>query len=153
MMDGATYLGVGFDGRGVYSAESRKKSVIQRSCNNLQTYGKNEVPDSMTVQGIYDTEAESYAFNSMDDYRQYLSEKSAVTSASAMFQEEINKASGHGAGGGAFGLVWSAGGGETSMTGTSSSSSSSSASSSASAQLSEKQTQTFMAMLEINIFR
>ncbi|XP_019617061.1 PREDICTED: uncharacterized protein LOC109464494 [Branchiostoma belcheri] len=153
LIDGATYLGIGFDGRGVYSAESRKKSVIQRSCNNLQTYGKNEVPDSMTVQGIYDTDVESYTFSSTEEYRQYLAEKSAVTSASAMFQEEIDKASGHGAGGGAFGLFWSAGGGESSQSGTSSQSSSFSASSSAAARLSEKQTQTFMAMLEINIFR
>ncbi|XP_078697806.1 uncharacterized protein LOC144925600 isoform X2 [Branchiostoma floridae x Branchiostoma belcheri] len=70
LIDGATYLGVGFDGRGVYSAESRKKSVIQRSCKNLQTYGKNEVPDSMTVQGIYDTDVESYTFSSTEEYRQ-----------------------------------------------------------------------------------
>ncbi|XP_066287457.1 uncharacterized protein [Branchiostoma lanceolatum] len=153
MIDGATYLGVGFDGRGVYSAESRKKSVIQRSCKNLQTYGKNEVPDSMTMQGIYDTNVESFTFSSMEEYRQYLAEKSAVTSAKAMFQEEINKASGHGAGGGMFGLVFSVGGGKSSQKGSSSQSSSFSASSSASAQLSEKQTRTFMAMLEMNIFR
>ncbi|XP_078695699.1 uncharacterized protein LOC144924446 [Branchiostoma floridae x Branchiostoma belcheri] len=152
-IDGATYLGVGFDGRGVYSAESRKKSVIQRSCQNLQTYGENEVPDSMTVLGIYDTDVESYTFSSTEEYRKYLAEKSAVTSAKAMFQEEINKASGHGAGGGAFGLGWSAGGGRSSQRGTSRQSSGFSASSSASARLGEKQTQTFMAMLEINIFR
>ncbi|CAH1277377.1 Hypp9588 [Branchiostoma lanceolatum] len=153
MIDGATYLGVGFDGRGVYSAESRKKSVIQRSCENLQTYGTNEVPDSMTPQGIYDTNVKSYTFSSMEGYRQYLAEKSAVTSAKAMFQEEINKASGHGAVGGAFGIGWSAGGGRSSQSGTSSQSSGFSASSSASARLGEKQTRTFMAMLEINIFR
>ncbi|CAH1224577.1 Hypp18 [Branchiostoma lanceolatum] len=153
MIDGATYLGVGFDGRGVYSAESRKKSVIQRSCENLQTYGKHEVPDSMTPQGIYDTNVESYTFSSMEEYRQYLAEKSAVTSAKAMFQEEIFKASGHVSGGGAFGLGWSVGGGVSSQSGSSSQSSDFSASSSASARLSEKQTRTFMAMLEINIFR
>eukprot|EP00058_Branchiostoma_floridae_P014109 XP_002599597.1 hypothetical protein BRAFLDRAFT_77695 [Branchiostoma floridae] len=153
LIDGATYLGVGFDGRGVYSAESRKKSIIQRSCDNLQTYGENEVPDSMTVQGIYDTNVESYTFSSTEEYRQYLAEKSAVTSANAMFQEEINKASGHIAKSGAFGLVWSAGGGLASQRGEFSQSSSFRASSSASAQLSEQHTQTFMAMLEMNIFR
>ncbi|XP_078696303.1 uncharacterized protein LOC144924689 isoform X2 [Branchiostoma floridae x Branchiostoma belcheri] len=153
LIDGATYLGVGFDGRGVYSAESRKKSVIQRSCQNLQTYGKNEVPDSMTVQGIYDTDVESYTFSSTEEYRQYLAEKSAVTSARAMFQEEINKASGYAGGGGPFGLIASGGRGYSSQSGTSSQLSGFSASSSASGQLSEKQTQTFMAMLEINIFR
>ncbi|XP_078695713.1 uncharacterized protein LOC144924459 [Branchiostoma floridae x Branchiostoma belcheri] len=153
LIDGATYLGVGFDGRGVYSAESRKKSVVQRSCQNLQTYGENEVPDSMTVQGIYDTEAESYTFSSTEEYRKYLAEKSAVTSAKAMFQEEINKASGHRAGGGPFGLIFSVGGGESSQRGSSIQSSGFSASSSASARLSENRTQIFMAMLEINIFR
>ncbi|KAI8516901.1 hypothetical protein Bbelb_054820 [Branchiostoma belcheri] len=96
LIDGATYLGVGFDARGVYSAESRKKSLIQRSCNNLQKFGQNQVPDSMTVQGIYDTDVESRTFSSTEEYRHYLEEKSAVTSAKAMFQEEIDKASGHG---------------------------------------------------------
>ncbi|XP_035696833.1 uncharacterized protein LOC118430231 [Branchiostoma floridae] len=153
LIDGATYLGVGFDGRGVYSAESRKKSVIQRSCENLQTYDRNEVPDSMTVQGIYDTNVGSYTFSSTEEYRQYLAEKSAVTSAKAMFQEEINKASGHVAVGGLFGIGFSVGGGKSSQSGTSSQSSDSSASSSASAQLSEQHAQTYMAMLEINIFR
>eukprot|EP00058_Branchiostoma_floridae_P014133 XP_002599621.1 hypothetical protein BRAFLDRAFT_77720 [Branchiostoma floridae] len=153
LIDGATYLGVGFDGRGVYSAESRKKSIIQRSCSNLQTYGENEVPDTMTIQGIYDTKVESYTFSSTEEYRQYLAEKSAVTSAKAMFQEEINKASGHGAGGGPFGFLFSVGGGKSSQSGTSSQSSGFTAASSARAQLSEQQTQTFMAMLEMDIFR
>eukprot|EP00058_Branchiostoma_floridae_P003042 XP_002588530.1 hypothetical protein BRAFLDRAFT_79486 [Branchiostoma floridae] len=153
LIDGATYLGVGFDGRGVYSAESRKKSIIQRSCSNLQTYGENEVPDSMTVQGIYDTNVESYTFSSTEEYRQYLAEKSAVTSAKAMFQEEINKASGYGAGGGPFGFLFWAGGGKSSQSGTSSKSSGFTAASGARAQLSEQQTQTFMAMLEMDIFR
>ncbi|XP_035692536.1 uncharacterized protein LOC118427007 [Branchiostoma floridae] len=143
LIDGATYLGVGFDGRGVYSAESRKKSVIQRSCSNLQTYGDHEVPDSMTVQGIYDTNVESFTFSSTEEYRQYLEEKSAITSAKAMFQEEINKASGHGAWSGAFGIGWSAGGGGASQRGTSSQSSTANAASSAGAQLTEQQTQLF----------
>ncbi|KAI8516797.1 hypothetical protein Bbelb_053780 [Branchiostoma belcheri] len=107
----------------------------------------------MTVQGIYDTDVESYTFSSTEEYRKYLAEKSAVTSASAMFQEEINKASGHVAVGGPFGLGGSAGVGGSSQSGTSRKSSDFNSSSSASAQLSEKQTQAFMAMLEINIFR
>ncbi len=32
MIDGAAFIGVGFDGRGKYSPESRKMSIIQRSC-------------------------------------------------------------------------------------------------------------------------
>eukprot|EP00058_Branchiostoma_floridae_P012378 XP_002597866.1 hypothetical protein BRAFLDRAFT_105473 [Branchiostoma floridae] len=117
------------------------------------SYDRNEVPDSMTVQGIYDTNVGSYTFSSTEEYRQYLAEKSAVTSAKAMFQEEINKASGHVAVGGLFGIGFSVGGGKSSQSGTSSQSSDSSASSSASAQLSEQHAQTYMAMLEINIFR
>ncbi|XP_019632607.1 PREDICTED: uncharacterized protein LOC109476157 [Branchiostoma belcheri] len=107
----------------------------------------------MTVQGIYDTDVESHTFSSTEEYRKYLAEKSAVTSASAMFQEEINKASGHVAVGGPFGLGGSAGVGGSSQSGTSRKSSDFNSSSCASAQLSEKQTQAFMAMLEINIFR
>ncbi|XP_078616398.1 uncharacterized protein LOC144884799 [Branchiostoma floridae x Branchiostoma japonicum] len=150
MIDGATYLGVGFDGRGVYSAESRKKSVIQRSCSNLQTYGENEVPDSMTVQGIYDTDVETETFSSMEEYRRYLEEKSAVTDAKAMFQEEIDKASRYTS----VGVFVGAGGGGKSNQGSKYSQSSEfKAESSATGQLSKDQVQTFMAMLEMNILR
>lgn len=31
-LDGAAFMGVGFDGRGEYSPESRKMSIVQRSC-------------------------------------------------------------------------------------------------------------------------
>ncbi|XP_078600320.1 uncharacterized protein LOC144875283 [Branchiostoma floridae x Branchiostoma japonicum] len=153
LIDGATFLGVGFDGRGEYSADSRKRSIIQRSCNNLQTYEDYEVPDSMTVQGVYDTDVESNTFASMEGYRQYLEQKSAVTSATAMFQEELNKASGYGAVGGAFGLGWSAGGGTASQNGRRSESSNFEARSRAEGGVAEKNTQTFMAMLEINVLR
>ncbi|KAI8493789.1 hypothetical protein Bbelb_281360 [Branchiostoma belcheri] len=150
LIDGATYLGVGFDGRGVYTAESRTKSLIQRSCSNLQTYGENEVPDSMTVQGIYDTDVESHTFSSTEEYRRYLEKKSAVTSAKAMFQEEIDKASGYFAVGG-FG--WGAGAGTSRQNGKFSKTSDFQARSFARGQLRENQTQTFMAMLEMNVFR
>ena len=36
MIDGAAFIGVGFDGRGKYSPESRKMSIIQRSCGGRQ---------------------------------------------------------------------------------------------------------------------
>ncbi|XP_078666604.1 uncharacterized protein LOC144908685 [Branchiostoma floridae x Branchiostoma belcheri] len=153
IIDGATFLGVGFDGRGEYSTDSRKKSLIQRYCQRLQRYKKYAVPDTMTVQGIYDTDVETYTFSSMDEYRQYLEEKSAVTSTKAMFQQEIIKAQGHKAGGGPFGLVGSAGGGISFQTGSDSQSSSFTASSQASAQSSATSTRTFMAMMELNVFR
>eukprot|EP00058_Branchiostoma_floridae_P004870 XP_002590358.1 hypothetical protein BRAFLDRAFT_76619 [Branchiostoma floridae] len=110
IIDGATFLGTGFDGRGEYSTQSRKKSLIQRACNGLQGYKEFHVPDTMTVQGIYDTDMESYTFSSLEEYRSYLEDKSAVTSAKSIFQQEMDKAQGHLAGGGAFGLIWSAGG-------------------------------------------
>ncbi|XP_078577686.1 uncharacterized protein LOC144862773 [Branchiostoma floridae x Branchiostoma japonicum] len=153
IIDGATFLGVGFDGRGEYSSDSRKKSLVQRSCNGLQGYKEFHVPDQMTVQGIYDTLAETFTFSSMDEYRFYLEEKSAMTSAKGVFQQEIDKAQGHGAGGGAFGLLWSAGGGSSSQSASDSQASNFQASSQASGSSSSTSTQTFMAMLEINIYR
>eukprot|EP00058_Branchiostoma_floridae_P004095 XP_002589583.1 hypothetical protein BRAFLDRAFT_81553 [Branchiostoma floridae] len=153
IIDGATFLGVGFDGRGEYSSDSRKKSLVQRSCNGLQGYKEFHVPDQMTVQGIYDTLAETFTFSSMDEYRFYLEEKSAMTSAKGVFQQEIDKAQGHGAGGGAFGLLWSAGGGSSSQSASDRQASNFQASSQASGSSSSTSTQTFMAMLEINIYR
>ncbi|XP_078607293.1 uncharacterized protein LOC144879573 isoform X3 [Branchiostoma floridae x Branchiostoma japonicum] len=153
IIDGATFLGVGFDGRGEYSTDSRKKSLIQRSCDGLQGYKDYHVPDTMTVQGIYNTDMETYSFSSVEEYRQYLEDKSAVTAAKAMFQQEMNKASGHGGGGGAFGLVFSAGGGGSSQSGNDFQTSGFQANSQASAQLTETSTRTFMAMMELNVFR
>ncbi|KAI8490960.1 hypothetical protein Bbelb_313790 [Branchiostoma belcheri] len=63
-------------------------------------YKQFHVPDIMTVQGIYDTDVEMYSFGSADEYRQYLEDKSAVTSANGMYKKEIMKAQGHYSGGG-----------------------------------------------------
>ncbi|XP_066271929.1 uncharacterized protein [Branchiostoma lanceolatum] len=153
IIEGATFMGVGFDGRGEYSSDSRKKGLINRHCEALQGYKEWHVPDQITVQGIYDTDVESYTFSDVEEYRFYLEDKSAVTQAKGMFQQEMNKASGHGGGGGAFGLVWSAGGGRSSQRGSDSQSSNSQSNSNAAAQLSETSTQTFMALLELNVFR
>ncbi|XP_019634114.1 PREDICTED: uncharacterized protein LOC109477328 [Branchiostoma belcheri] len=153
LIDGATFLGVGFDGRGEYSADSRKRSIVQRSCNGLQTYEDHEVPDTMTVQGVYDTDVESNTFASMEGYREYLEQKSAVTSAKAMFQQELNKAAGYGAGGGIFGLGYSAGGGFSDQSARYDQSSNFGAGSQAEGRLTDKNTQTYMALLEINVFR
>ncbi|XP_078668039.1 uncharacterized protein LOC144909744 isoform X1 [Branchiostoma floridae x Branchiostoma belcheri] len=153
IIDGATFLGVGYDGRGDYSTDSRKKSLVQRSCNGLQGYKEFHVPDQMTVQGIYDTDVETYTFSAMEEYRSYLEDKSSVTSAKAMFQQEMNKAQGHGAGGGAFGLLFSVGGGSSSASGSDSQTSGFTGTSLASAELSEGESKTFMSMLELNVFR
>ena len=37
MIDGAAFMGVGFDGRGEYSPESRNMSLVQRSCAGKAT--------------------------------------------------------------------------------------------------------------------
>ncbi|XP_078578146.1 uncharacterized protein LOC144863058 [Branchiostoma floridae x Branchiostoma japonicum] len=153
LIDGATFLGVGFDGRGEYSADSRKRSIVQRSCNGLQTYKDHEVPDTMTVQGVYDTDVESNTFSSMEGYREYLEQKSAVTSAKAMFQQELNKAAGYGAGGGIFGLGYSVGLGVSNQNARSDQSSNFQAGSRAEGRLRDENTQTYMALLEMNVFR
>eukprot|EP00058_Branchiostoma_floridae_P002323 XP_002587811.1 hypothetical protein BRAFLDRAFT_92260 [Branchiostoma floridae] len=107
----------------------------------------------MTVQGVYDTDAESHTFASMEGYREYLEQKSAITSATAMFQQELNKASGYGAGGVALGLLWSAGGGLSNQNARRDQSSNFGARSQAKGRLNDKNTQTYMALLEINVFR
>eukprot|EP00058_Branchiostoma_floridae_P001858 XP_002587346.1 hypothetical protein BRAFLDRAFT_100544 [Branchiostoma floridae] len=85
IIDGATVLGVGFDGHGEYSTDSRKKSLIQRSCDGKQGYKEYHVPDTMTVQGIYDTDVAMYSFSSVEEYRHYLEDKSAMTSQTESF--------------------------------------------------------------------
>ena len=37
LIDGAAFIGVGFDGRGDYSPESRKMSIVQRVCAGKAT--------------------------------------------------------------------------------------------------------------------
>ena len=37
LIDGAAFIGVGFDLRGDYSPESRKMSIIQRDCSGRAT--------------------------------------------------------------------------------------------------------------------
>ena len=51
MIDGAAFIGVGFDGSGTYSPESRKKSIVQRVCaNNKGTKDNYSASDFRTVQ-------------------------------------------------------------------------------------------------------
>ncbi|CAH1252513.1 COLEC10 [Branchiostoma lanceolatum] len=153
IIEGATFMGVGFDGLGEYTSDSRKKGLIQRHCESLQGYKEWHVPDQITVQGIYDTDVESYTFSDVEEYRFYLEDKSAVKSAKGMFQQEMNKAQGHGAVGGPIGLFGSGGGGDSLQIGLDAASSDSQFVSQAAGQLSQTSTQTFMAMLELNVFR
>ncbi|XP_019635210.1 PREDICTED: uncharacterized protein LOC109478192 [Branchiostoma belcheri] len=164
IIDGATVVGVGFDGHGEYSTDSRKKSLIQRSCQGLQgvsllhevcfvIYKEYHVPDIMTVQGIYDTDVATYSFSSVDEYRHYLEDKSAVTSQTGMFQKEMTKVQGHLAVSGFAGMGWSAGGGGSTQEGRAEQTEELNARSQASARLTESTSRTFMAMMELNVFR
>ncbi|XP_031548993.1 uncharacterized protein LOC116286577 isoform X2 [Actinia tenebrosa] len=79
MIDGAAFIGVGFDGRGQYSPESRKMSIIQRSCAGKASYDDFQVPDTMNVHGIYDTKAQMTVFTSRSEYQMYLQKEAGVS--------------------------------------------------------------------------
>ncbi|KAL9961904.1 hypothetical protein ACROYT_G030940 [Oculina patagonica] len=79
MIDGAAFMGVGFDGRGQYSPDSRKMSIVQRSCAGKSTYDDYDVPDTMNVHGIYDTKASMVTFESRSEFQKYLQEEAGVS--------------------------------------------------------------------------
>ena len=56
MLEGAAYIGVGYDGRGDYTSNDRKKSLIQRKCESKYFYQGEQVPDTMNVWGVYDSQ-------------------------------------------------------------------------------------------------
>ncbi|XP_078665847.1 uncharacterized protein LOC144908185 [Branchiostoma floridae x Branchiostoma belcheri] len=94
MMEGCGYIGVGFDGRGDYSSASRKKTVVQRNCKNLATYHDEDVPDTMNVHGIFDTEVSSYVFESRESYRHSLQMKAGMSFSGWGFQAAVESAYG-----------------------------------------------------------
>ncbi|XP_078348817.1 uncharacterized protein LOC144633816 isoform X1 [Oculina patagonica] len=79
MIDGAAFIGVGFDGNGKYSPESRKMSIVQRNCANKASYDNFDVPDTMNVHGIYDTSASMATFESRTQYQQHLQIEAGVS--------------------------------------------------------------------------
>ncbi|XP_068740594.1 uncharacterized protein [Montipora capricornis] len=79
MIDGAAFMGVGFDGRGEYSPESRKMSIVQRSCAGKSTYDDFDVPDTMNVHGIYDTKATMMTFESRSEFQSYEQQEAGVS--------------------------------------------------------------------------
>ncbi|XP_028402023.1 uncharacterized protein LOC114524965 [Dendronephthya gigantea] len=79
MIDGAAFIGVGFDGRGKYSPESRKMSIIQRSCGGRSYYDDFQVPDTMNVHGIYETSSNMRVFSSRREFQTYLQTEAGVS--------------------------------------------------------------------------
>ncbi|XP_078358108.1 uncharacterized protein LOC144642883 isoform X1 [Oculina patagonica] len=79
MIDGAAFIGVGFDGNGKYSPESRKMSIVQRNCANKASYDGFDVPDTMNVHGIYDTSASMATFESRTQYQQHLQTEAGMS--------------------------------------------------------------------------
>ncbi|XP_013392189.1 uncharacterized protein LOC106160199 [Lingula anatina] len=151
ILDSSNFIGVGFDGRGDYSSESRKKSIIQRVCNRGGVYKGKAVPDSMTVLGIYDTDVKTQSFNSIHKYQEYLEEKASVAKSKYMFIEAITKATGH-ASAGILGLA-GGGGGASMQASASGSGQSTSFSSSASGYQTESFKQTYLSTLEVDVIR
>ncbi|XP_035698852.1 uncharacterized protein LOC118431702 [Branchiostoma floridae] len=94
MMEGCGYIGVGFDGRGDYSSTSRRKTVVQRNCENQATYHDEDVPDTMNVHGIFDTEVASYVFESRQAYRHSLQMKAGMSFSGFGFQAAVEAAYG-----------------------------------------------------------
>ena len=76
MIEAANFIGVGFDGVGDYTHANRRKSLIQRVCANKGTYQGEDVPDTMNVFGVYDTDCNSRTHDSMAARSEYLREKS-----------------------------------------------------------------------------
>ncbi|KAL9983627.1 hypothetical protein ACROYT_G005826 [Oculina patagonica] len=92
MIDGAAFMGVGFDGRGKYSPESRKMSIVQRNCANKATYDGLDVPDTMNVHGIYDTSASLMTFESREEYKKMLQQEAGVSGSYFGFSAGVKEA-------------------------------------------------------------
>ncbi|XP_048577992.1 uncharacterized protein LOC5500372 [Nematostella vectensis] len=92
MIDGAAFIGVGFDGKGEFSPESRKMSIIQRSCGGHSYYDDDQVPDTMNVHGIYDTSAHMYTFSSRSEYQSFLQKEAGVSGSFLFFYGGVKKA-------------------------------------------------------------
>ncbi|XP_035687282.1 uncharacterized protein LOC118423290 [Branchiostoma floridae] len=95
-MEGCAYIGVGFDGRGDYSSTSRRKTVVQRNCNNERSYHDEDVPDNMNVHGIFDTDVGSEVYESKQAYRHSLQMKAGMSFSGFGFQAAVDSAYGKG---------------------------------------------------------
>ncbi|KAJ7378598.1 hypothetical protein OS493_021898 [Desmophyllum pertusum] len=92
LIDGAAFIGVGFDSRGDYSPESRKMSIVQRDCTGRATYDDFDVPDTMNVHGIYDTSASMQTYYSREEYQKSLQRQSGTAGSIFGFYRGVKKA-------------------------------------------------------------
>ncbi|XP_078360290.1 uncharacterized protein LOC144644633 isoform X2 [Oculina patagonica] len=92
LIDGAAFIGVGFDGRGDYSPESRKMSIVQRDCSGRATYDDFDVPDTMNVHGVYDTSATMQTFFSRTEYQTFLQQQAGMAGSAFGFYAGVKKA-------------------------------------------------------------
>uniref|UniRef100_A0A1I8J970 MACPF domain-containing protein n=1 Tax=Macrostomum lignano TaxID=282301 RepID=A0A1I8J970_9PLAT len=90
-IDAANYIGVGFNGRGYYNAQSRRASLVQRSCSNRATFMGSDIPDTMNIFGIFETFAETKSFQSADEYMQYIRHKAGLSNQKNLFASEASK--------------------------------------------------------------
>ncbi|XP_077985124.1 uncharacterized protein LOC144439764 [Glandiceps talaboti] len=93
-IDGAAIIGVGFDGRGEYSPNSRKMSIIQIKCESLSTYDGYDVPDTMNVHGIYETKTEMMTYKDRDEYTSHLQEEAGVSGSYSFLSAGVSAAYG-----------------------------------------------------------
>ena len=90
LLDGAQFIGVGFDGRGLYSADSRKVTIVQRTCAKKKFFAGKAVPDNMEAYGLYDYSINTQTFQDAKQYVKYLQEKAGAAETESMFQAEAS---------------------------------------------------------------
>jgi hypothetical protein len=83
-----SFVGVGFDGRGSFSSDSRKQDVIQRTCVGKATFKEDELPDNFHAFDILDYSVQTKSFLSADDYVEHLGEKAGCAKTKNMFFAE-----------------------------------------------------------------
>jgi len=88
MLEAANFVGVGFDGRGFYSSDSRKMNLIQRTCEKGIKFLKHRIPDSMAAYGLWDYSVSTDTYSDAKHYVKHLQEKSGSMDTESMFKAE-----------------------------------------------------------------
>ena len=105
LLDGAQFIGVGFDGRGFYSSDSRKVSIVQRVCAKKVKFLGKLVPDIMAAYGLWDYAINTESFQDAKQYVKYLQEKAGSAETETMFQAEAESLQRSKSSGGNFGVI------------------------------------------------